>query len=178
MKKTILILPVLFVLCFVFSAVQTKPAELTVISPAFKHGKMIPEKYTCKGENVSPEINWAGTPKAAKSFVLICDDPDAPAGTWVHWVVYNIPVNVTKLDENFPKVTTLKNGIKQAKTSFGSYGYGGPCPPSGTHRYFFKVYAVNKFLKLIPGKSTKKEVLKEIEGSIIGYGELMGKFGK
>ncbi|HPD19488.1 MAG TPA: YbhB/YbcL family Raf kinase inhibitor-like protein [Candidatus Goldiibacteriota bacterium] len=178
MKKTILVFPALFVLCFVFSAAQTKPEKLTVTSPAFKHGKMIPGKYTCKGENVSPEINWTGAPKGTKSFVLICDDPDAPSGTWVHWVVYNIPADVTKLDENFPKIPALKNGIKQAKTSFGSHGYGGPCPPSGTHRYYFKIYAINKLLTLDPKKSTKKEVLKAMEGSITGYGELMGMFGK
>jgi Raf kinase inhibitor-like YbhB/YbcL family protein len=152
--------------------------KLTVTSPAFKDGEMIPIEYTCKGEDISPEIRWTGAPSDTKSFVLICDDPDAPMGTWVHWVVYNIPANVTKLPKCFPKKPVLKNGIKQAKTSFGSSGYGGPCPPSGTHRYFFKVYAINKLLSLDPVKSTKKEVLKAIEGSITGYGELMGKYKK
>jgi len=178
MKKVIMFFFVLFLFYILFSAAQVKPAKLKVTSPAFKEGEMIPEKYTCKGEDISPEINWSGAPKGTKSFILICDDPDAPMGTWVHWVVFNIPSKITKLQQCFPKDAVLKNGIKQAKTSFGSSGYGGPCPPSGTHRYYFKVYALSKMLSLDPKKSTKKEVLKAMEGSIIGYGELMGKFHK
>lgn len=158
MKKIIMIIYALFLFAFyfMFSAAQRNPVKLKITSPAFKEGEMIPMKYTCKGEDISPEINWFGAPKGTKSFILICDDPDAPMGTWVHWVVYNIPASITKLQECFPKDSVLKNGIKQAKTSFGSTGYSGPCPPSGTHRYFFKVYALNKFLALDPQKSTKK----------------------
>ncbi|MCX8092912.1 MAG: YbhB/YbcL family Raf kinase inhibitor-like protein [Candidatus Goldbacteria bacterium] len=178
MRKNFLIIAVLFFCLFIFIAAQIKPVKLTVTSPAFKDGEMIPVQYTCKGDDISPEINWSGAPKGTKSFVLICDDPDAPMGTWVHWVVYNIPASITKLQKCFPKDAELKNGIKQAKTSFGSSGYGGPCPPSGTHRYYFKVYAIDKMLSLDPKKSTKKEVMKAIEGSIIGYGELVGRFKK
>jgi len=178
MKKSIFTIGLLFLLFVLFFAAVSKPIKLTVTSPVFKNGEMIPVKYTCKDEDISPEINWSGAPKTTKSFVLICDDPDAPMGTWVHWVVYNIPANVKKLQEGFPKDTELKNGIKQARTSFGKSGYGGPCPPSGTHRYFFKVYAINKMLTLDPQKSDKNSVLKAIQGSIVGYGELMGKFGK
>lgn len=176
MKKTISIFSIL--LFMIFSAQSKKTVKLAVESPAFKNGEMIPIKYTCKGENISPEIIWSGAPRGTKSFVLICDDPDAPMGTWVHWVVYNIPVNMNKLQQHFPKDVELKNGIKQGITSFGSSGYGGPCPPSGTHRYYFKVYAINKILKLDPRKTKKKDVLKTIEGYIIGYGELIGKFSK
>ncbi len=176
MKKILSVFMILFICMVIFVSAQTKPVKLKVTSPAFKDGEMIPVEYTCKGKNISPEINWSGAPKTTKSFVLICDDPDAPMVTWVHWVVYNIPAKINKLQEKFPKDAVLKNGIKQAKTSFGSSGYGGPCPPSGTHRYYFRVYAINKMLTLAPEKSSKKDVLKAIERSIVGYGELMGKF--
>ncbi|RKY01936.1 MAG: YbhB/YbcL family Raf kinase inhibitor-like protein, partial [Spirochaetes bacterium] len=112
-----------------------------------------------------------------KSYALIADDPDAPMGTWVHWVIYNIPPDITRLDENVPKVEELPNGAVQGVNDFRRYGYGGPCPPGGTHRYYFKVYALDTELKDGPGL-TKKKLLKRIEGHIIGYGELMGRYSR
>ena len=151
--------------------------ELKVESQAFKNGGMIPTKYTCDGEDVSPPISWSNGPECTKSYALIADDPDAPMGTWVHWVIYNIPPDITRLDENVPKVEELPNGAVQGVNDFRRYGYGGPCPPGGTHRYYFKVYALDTELKDGPGL-TKKKLLKRIEGHIIGYGELMGRYSR
>lgn len=150
--------------------------KLTVTSPAFTHEAMIPSKYTCDAADVSPEISWEGAPEGAKSFVLISDDPDAPMGTWVHWVMYNIPKDVAKLPEAVPKKETLEDGTLQGVSSFNDIGYGGPCPPSGTHRYYFKVYAVDVALDLDPKGTNKDKVLKAIEGHVLAYGELMGKY--
>lgn len=151
--------------------------ELKVESPAFKNGGMIPTKYTCDGSDVSPPIAWSGGPDTTKSYAIIADDPDAPVGTWVHWVIYNIPSDVTELEENVPKVERLPNGALQGINDFRRYGYGGPCPPGGTHRYYFKVYALDTVLSDGPGL-TKKKLLKRMEGHIIGYGELMGRYSR
>ena len=107
-------------------------------SSAFEAGGMIPKKYTCDGPDVSPPLSWSDIPAKAKSLALIADDPDAPMGTWVHWVAWNIPPEARGLEEGVPKKDSLPNGMKQGTTDFRSIGYGGPCPPSGTHRYFFK----------------------------------------
>lgn len=166
-----------FLLSFGGTKMKQEPQKkLTVASSAFEHEAMIPPKYTCDAENISPEISWEGAPEETKSFVLISDDPDAPMGTWVHWVVYNIPPEITKLPEAVPAKDILDNGTKQGISSFRSIGYGGPCPPSGTHRYFFKVYAVDITLDLKPKDATKEKVLKAIEEHILAYGELMGKY--
>ncbi len=151
--------------------------KMELRSPAFKNGETIPVKYTCDGEDISPALSWSGAPAGTKSFVLIMDDPDAPMGTWIHWVVYNIPANVNSLPENVPPEKKLKDGTLQGKNSWGRIGYGGPCPPppTGAHRYFFKLYAIDKILPLGPG-ATKKEVLKAIEGHILGKAELMGRY--
>jgi len=149
--------------------------DIKVSSTAFKEGELIPSKFTCDGENISPQIAWTNFPKSTESFVLISDDPDAPVGTWVHWVVYNIPASCTELKEKFPKDEKFDNGIMQGTTDFRKTGYGGPCPPSGTHRYYFKIYALDVILNVKSGL-TKKEILKEIEGHIIAEGQLMGKY--
>lgn len=161
----------------IFSPLSSKEnqMEIKVTSAAFKEGEIIPSKYTCDGDNISPQIAWTNFPDNTKSFVLISDDPDAPMGTWVHWVVYNIPINVTELKEHFPKDSQFENGTMQGTTDFKRIGYGGPCPPSGTHRYFFKIYALDIVLNVRPGLS-KKEILKEMEGHIIAQGQLMGKY--
>src|SRR3990167_1037537 len=119
-------------------------------SQAFKGGDLIPDKYTCEGPDVSPPLRWNDPPRETHSFALIADDPDAPMGTWVHWVVYNIPAGERGLDENVPKQERLPNGAMQGMTDFHRVGYGGPCPPSGTHRYFFKLYALDVALTLPP----------------------------
>jgi len=157
--------------------VKIKGEAMILKSPAFVNNGMIPAKYTCDAEDVSPELIWENAPEDTKSFALICDDPDAPMGTWVHWVLYNIPANVNKLPENFPSDKKLDNGITNGINDFRKYGYGGPCPPSGTHRYFFKLYALNATLNLKPGL-TKSELLKYIEKHIIAKAELVGKYSR
>ncbi|MEO0255192.1 MAG: YbhB/YbcL family Raf kinase inhibitor-like protein [candidate division WOR-3 bacterium] len=149
--------------------------EIIIKSSEFGYGEMIPVKYTCDGENISPPLEWEKIPEETKSFVLICDDPDAPMGTWDHWILFNIPKDVKKLSPGIQPLEKLENGAIHGKNSWGKLGYGGPCPPYGTHRYFFKIYALDTILDLKPG-ATKKEVLKAMEGHIIGYGELMGKY--
>ena len=154
---------------------EIKP--LTVTSAAFRHNEMIPAKYTCDGENISPPIAWEGAPEGTESFVLIADDPDAPMGIWVHWIIFNIPDTVTSLPENVPAKVTLENGIHQGMSSFKQTGYGGPCPPSGTHRYFYKVYAVDTSVDVLePRYANKEKVLDAIEGHVLAYGELIGTY--
>lgn len=149
--------------------------EFKVTSTAFEEGGMIPKKYTCDAEDISPPLVWKDFPEGTKSFVLICDDPDAPMGTWVHWVLYDILVDVKELSEGVPDDKTLENGARQGTNDFGNIGYGGPCPPGGTHRYFFKLYALDSMLELEPGK-TKAEVLDAMEGQLLAETQLMGRY--
>jgi Raf kinase inhibitor-like YbhB/YbcL family protein len=146
-------------------------------STAFKEGETIPGSYTCDGVNVSPSLEWSGVPATAKTLALICDDPDAPAGTWVHWVLYNLPAANMGLIENVPATEQLKGGGVQGTNDFRKVGYGGPCPPSGTHRYFFKLYALDSELPLKPG-ATKGDLVKAMEGHIVGQTQLMGRYSK
>lgn len=154
-----------------------KIMEIKLISPAFKEGEMIPKKYTCQGEDVSPPLSWGAVPEGTKSIALISDDPDAPAGTWVHWVLFNIPAGTKNLDENISPQKILPDGSRHGITDFQRIGYGGPCPPSGTHRYYFKIYALDKMLDLNAG-AAKKELLKAMEGHILARGQLMGRYKK
>jgi Raf kinase inhibitor-like YbhB/YbcL family protein len=149
--------------------------KMEIKSSAFKEGAMIPGKYTCDNIDISPPLEWSQFPDGTKTFALICDDPDAPMGTWVHWVLFNLPGNILELPENVQKLEVLKNGARQGKNDFGKIGYGGPCPPGGTHRYYFKIYALDKELDFKPG-ITKKELLKAMEGHILAEGQLMGKY--
>ena len=146
-------------------------------SSAFEAGGMIPKKYTCDGPDASPPLNWSDVPAKAKSLALIVDDPDAPMGTWVHWVAWNIPPDARSLDEGVPKKDSLPNGMKQGTTDFRSIGYGGPCPPSGTHRYFFKLYALDTGLNL-PPSTTKKDLERAMQGHLLQQVELMGKYAR
>lgn len=152
-----------------------KMVTIQITSPAFKDGELMPPKYTCDGEDISPPLEWSGVPENAKSIVIICDDPDAPMGTWVHWVIYDIPPSLRSLQEGVPTERTLQNGAKQGKNDFGNIGYGGPCPPSGTHRYFFKIYALDVQLNLPPGM-TKKEIEKAMAGHVLASGQIIGKY--
>ena len=154
---------------------QTSQKAIKISSGAFKEGETIPAKYTCDGENISPPLAWTWYPKRTESFAIIADDPDAPTGTWVHWVIYNIPASVNELAENLAKTDTLQQGILQGITDFRRPGYGGPCPPSGTHRYYFKIYALDIMLKAKPGLS-KAQLLEAMKGHIIAQGQLMGKY--
>ncbi len=148
---------------------------IKITSPVFEEGGMIPKKYTCDGENISPPVNWENVPPDTKSIALISDDPDAPVGTWVHLVIYNIPPDINKLPENMPTDKVLSDGASQGMNDWGKVGYDGPCPPSGTHRYFFKIYALDTVLELKPG-STKELLLRAMHGHIISEGKLTGKY--
>jgi Raf kinase inhibitor-like YbhB/YbcL family protein len=151
--------------------------SIVIESASFIQNQSIPSKYTCDGPNVSPPLEWKNIPEKAKSIVLICDDPDAPAGVWVHWVCYDIPPVKTSIFEGIPKSDSLPMGGKQGITDFGSIGYGGPCPPSGTHRYFFKIYAIDRLLGLPAGK-TKKDIERAIKGHILAQGQVIGVYSK
>ena len=148
---------------------QKEVDTMNIISPEFENNKPIPAEFTCDDADISPPLYILSVPKNAQSLALIMDDPDAPMGTFVHWVVWNIP----------PNTTEIKKGEAipwpQGRTDFGKRGYGGPCPPGGTHRYFFKLYAIDTKLSLPPG-STKRDVLKAIEGHIIAEAQLIGTY--
>ncbi len=148
---------------------------MKLTSIAFTEGGMIPARYTCDDVNVSPPLDWEGAPANTKSFALIVDDPDAPAGIWVHWVLFNIPPHTQKLPENVPHDKTLSDGAVQGINDFRKFGYGGPCPPGGTHRYYFKLYALDTILKLAPG-SSKRDLVNAMSGHILAEAQLMGKY--
>jgi Raf kinase inhibitor-like YbhB/YbcL family protein len=150
--------------------------SIQLTSSAFTEGQAIPERYTCEGPDVSPPLEWAGVPDGAKSLALITDDPDAPAGTWVHWVLFNLPPDTTSLPEGIATEPELDNGARQGVNDFKRTGYGGPCPPPGkAHRYYFKLYALDTMID--PGeKARKKDVEKAMEGHIIAQGQLMGTY--
>ena len=148
---------------------------LEINSSAFSEGKPIPQKYSCEGADLSPPLSWIGAPDGTKCFALIADDPDAPGMTFVHWVIYNIPGNATSLPEGVEPKKELSDGTMQGTTSFRRIGYGGPCPPGGTHRYYFKLYALNEKVGLKPG-ATKEVVLGAIEKHIIDEAQLMGTY--
>jgi len=150
-------------------------AEIKLTSSAFKDGEPIPRTYTCDGVNVSPPLEWSGAPGTAKTIAIVCDDPDAPGGTWVHWILYNLPADNIGLVENAPASETLKAGGFQGKNDFGKIGYGGPCPPSGTHRYFFKIFALDSELPLKAG-ATKAELMKAMAGHTLVQGQLIGTY--
>jgi Raf kinase inhibitor-like YbhB/YbcL family protein len=167
------------ILFFPFSGSCEKGGKISMAleSPSFAQNQSIPSKYTCDGPDVSPPLLWKNLPEKTKSIVLLCDDPDAPAGVWVHWVCYDIPAVVTSLSEGIPKSDSLAVGGKQGITDFGSIGYGGPCPPSGTHRYFFKMYALDRVLGLPAGK-TKKNIERAMNGHILAQGQLIGVYSR
>ncbi len=148
---------------------------IQLISEAFSEGAMIPTRYTCDGEDVSPPLSWTELPPETGSFALICEDPDAPVGTWDHWVLFNIPASATGLPEAVSATATLDDGSVHGNNSWGRLGYGGPCPPGGTHRYIFSLFALNIKLDLKSG-ATKSGLLKAMEGHILARTRLMGKY--
>jgi len=150
--------------------------ELT--STAFQEGDSIPERYTGDGNDASPPLRWSEPPQGTKSFALVCDDPDAPRGTWVHWVLYNLPATTTNLPEGVPAKGEVEGGGRQGKNDFDNLGYGGPAPPKGKpHRYFFKVYALDATPDL-PAGTTKAKLLEAMKGHVLAEGQLMGKYGR
>ena len=150
---------------------------MKLTSKAFDNKGIIPSQFTCDGRDISPPLNWSAPPANTKSLALICDDPDAPGKTWVHWVIYNLPPSTRSLSEAVPGGSKIPGGGLQGINDFKKLSYGGPCPPGGTHRYFFKLYALDKMLDLEPG-TTKTELEAAMKGHIIDRGELMGYYSR
>ena len=192
MKKALIIVVVIIVILSILLIYQNystrdtiKDAKSTLVvkSPAFKHGEMIPAKYTCESEDISPAIFWDHIPEGTKSFVLIATDYDAPSEyfpilTIIHWIIYNIPSDTLSLPEGIAKDPELKNGAKQGNNSLGKIGYIGPCPPMGTHDYHFKVYALDMTIDIDSQDATKSGILEAAKGHVLGIGELVGKYKK
>jgi Raf kinase inhibitor-like YbhB/YbcL family protein len=160
------------------SAPDVDPSRMTIrlTSSAFSEGGLIPKQYTCDGADKSPPLEWAGVPASARALALICEDPDAPVGTFSHWVIHDLPPETTKLDEAVSSESGPLAG-HQGKNDFGRVGYGGPCPPSGTHRYFFRLYALDALLNL-GSAASRATVLKAIQGHILAEGRLIGKYSR
>ena len=157
---------------------QAAPGKLELKTAAFRAGGTIPDQYTCSGENVSPALFWNQPPLGARSFALIMDDPDAPAGTWVHWVIYDLPASVRQLPEHVSPNDGSAAGGKQGLNDFQQVGYGGPCPPLGTpHRYFFRLYALDTVLNL-RGTVHRHDVDAAMKGHILARAELMATYGR
>jgi hypothetical protein len=152
--------------------------DFKLTSSAFQADTTTPRKHTCDGQNISPPLAWSQPPTGTKAFALIVDDPDAPGGTWVHWVLYDLPGEARSLPEAVPKQNELSSGARQGRNDFPSVGYGGPCPPPGpAHHYHFKLYALDGKLGLNSG-ATKTEVEKAMRGHILGEGHLVGRYGR
>ena len=152
--------------------------KLDIKSMAFGEGNSIPKQYTCDGADISPQLSWSQPPEGTGSMVLICDDPDAPMGTWVHWVLYGLSPDTLEISENIPDDKEVLGGAKHGVNDFHKYGYGGPCPPGGTHRYFFKLYAVDTEVVDLDPDATKDEVLVAIKGHVLAEGQLMGRYSR
>lgn len=150
---------------------------MKISSTAFTDRGSIPPQYTCEGSGISPALRWEEIPKGTKSLALIVDDPDAPAGTWVHWLVYNIPPDAKTLPQGVPTLENLPHHVLQGRNSFHKIGYGAPCPPPGhgPHRYFFRLYALDALLDIRPGID-RRELEEAMKGRILGRAELMGRF--
>jgi Raf kinase inhibitor-like YbhB/YbcL family protein len=146
-------------------------------SAAFENGAFIPRLHTCDGRDVSPALFWSGVPEKAASLALLVEDPDAPRKAWVHWVLYDLPVTTVELSEGVPASPVVPGGGSQGVNDFGNLGYGGPCPPSGTHSYVFTLYAL--FQKLgLKGRPTRNDVFAAMQGHILGQARLIGRYGR
>jgi hypothetical protein len=179
-KSTVILITALLYSLIVISAIPAAeleaPAPMQLTSSAFRAGGNIPRKYTCDENDVSPQLRWRNAPAGTRAFALIADDPDAPGGTWVHWVIYDLPANVKEIAESVPATEVLTNGAQQGINDFRKVGYGGPCPPPGPpHRYFFKLYALDAPTGLKP-RATKQQLLDAIKNHILGEAELMGRY--
>lgn len=172
-------LAVLLFLVLFFSSLSVEgasPVALTISSASFSSGATIPQKHTCDGDDLSPPLAWNGAPSGTKSFALVADDPDAPAGDWTHWLLYDLPAGTTGLPENVAKVENPPTGGRQGRNDFRRIGYAGPCPPPGkTHRYFFKLYALDRSLEL-QGGVRKQELERAMKGHVLAQAELMGNY--
>ncbi len=148
---------------------------IKIESTVFDEGEPIPTKYTCSGVDISPPLEWNYIPENTVSIAIICEDPDAPRGIWSHWVIFNLPADTMNLPEHVMGREILDNGAVQGLNDFGKVGYGGPCPPSGKHRYYYKIYALNVKLDLSP-QTTRKSFLEAINGHILDQGQIMGTY--
>jgi Raf kinase inhibitor-like YbhB/YbcL family protein len=185
MKQTPVVLVVLLVVFYSFSALtgaaQSLPGGTSlnfhISTTAFAVGGEIPKKYTCDGQDFSPALSWSGAPEGTKSFALIVDDPDAPVGTWNHWLIWNIPATSRQLGEAVAKTKEV-DGARQGQNDFRKIGYNGPCPPPGKpHRYYFKLFALDGELTLSPG-ADRKQLDAAIKGHVLAQTELMGRYGR
>jgi Raf kinase inhibitor-like YbhB/YbcL family protein len=160
-------------------AQEATMTQLTLSSSSFRNNQPMPAKFSCEGEDSSPSLKWEGAPSGTKSFALICDDPDAPGGTWIHWVAYAIPANITEFPENVAKTDTVAGlaGMKQGVNDFGKVGYGGPCPPRGhgVHHYHFRLYALDTELKLVP-RIKRQQLDAAMKGHILAQTEWVGTY--
>ena len=141
----------------------------------FEDGGLIPKEFTCEGDNISPPLLWTGQPEKTKTYAIICQDPDSPVGIWVHWIIFNIPSSLTRLPSGIPLIEKMSDGTMQGKNDFKKLGYGGPCPPSGTHRYFFSMFALDTKLYL-PKDATKKDLVNGMQGHVLAQAQLIGKY--
>ena len=154
------------------------PMSIQLKSPDFTSGGVIPKQFTCQGADLSPALEWSAPPSGTQSLALIADDPDAPVGTWVHWVAFDLPGSLRSLPQGVPKKEQLADGTRQGQNDFGRTGYGGPCPPAGkVHRYFFKIYALDTKLNL-PSSATKKDVERAMQNHVLAEGEYMGRYSR
>jgi len=145
-------------------------------SSAFASGTAVPDKYTCKGEDISPPLEWSGAPDKVATYAIVMDDPDAPSGTWVHWLIWNFPPSGSSMSADTPRLRNFDDGGRQGRNSFGKIGYNGPCPPPGqTHRYFFRIYALDQKLDLQAG-ATRAQLDAAMKGHVLAQSEYMGTF--
>lgn len=158
-------------------ATPTGTVAWTLSSPAFAAGQDIPVRYTCDGEDLSPPLRWSDPPEGTRSLALIMDDPDAPLGTWTHWVLFNLPPDQQVLAEGLPPRNKLDNGAVQGKNSWRRFGYGGPCPPTGTHRYRFTLYALDTVLDLGPGTDADR-LRQAMAGHVLAESRLEALYGR
>jgi Raf kinase inhibitor-like YbhB/YbcL family protein len=155
---------------------DARTAEINLTSPAFEHGRPIPYVHTCEGDDVSPPLQWDGAPVEARSYAIVCEDPDAPGGSWIHWVLYNIPADAVELKPAVPTLPELPSGARHGRNTAGDMAYAGPCPPPGNpHRYFFRLYALDISLNLAVG-ATKAELEAAMDQHILAQGTLMGTY--
>jgi Raf kinase inhibitor-like YbhB/YbcL family protein len=155
---------------------DARSAEIRLTSPAFEHGGRIPYVHTCEGDDVSPPLVWSDAPVETRSYALVCEDPDAPRGTWIHWVLYNISGDAVELARAVPTLPELPSGARHGRNTAGDLAYAGPCPPPGNpHRYFFRLYALDVSLNLAPG-ATKAELEHAMDQHIVAQGTLMGTY--
>lgn len=155
---------------------DSRAAQIPLTSPAFAYGEKIPVRYTCEGDDISPPLQWTGAPVETRSYALIMDDPDAPRGTWVHWVLFNLPAGTVELAPAVPTLPELPSGARHGRNTAGDTSYAGPCPPPGKpHRYFFRLYSLDIMLGLPPGV-TRQELEQAMDQHILGQGTLMGTY--